>query len=195
MEINFVLIIAIIAVLAISFVFFKRKRNTVFEMAELQFDAKIFKGKYKIERNYENLEIAHRIYTELITRKAAIPIEPEKDVIKEVYDSWYVLFKTTREEIKSLSGKSLINDYSDDLVKMATNILNEGLRPHLTTYQAKFRKWDAEESNNNANKGKSPQEIQQSYPEFEELIKSMIQVNELLIQYANELKKFITSNK
>lgn len=186
---------AIIAILAISFVFLKRKRNTVFEMVELQFDAKIFKGKYKIERNYENLEIAHRIYTELITRKAAIPIEPEKDVIKEVYDSWYVLFKTTREEIKSLSGKSLIDDYSDDLVKMATNILNKGLRPHLTTYQAKFRKWDAEESDNDANKGKSPQEIQQSYPEFEELIESMKQVNELLIQYANELKKFITTIK
>jgi hypothetical protein len=56
---------------------------------------------YEIIRNYKNIEIAHKIYIELITRKAAIEIEEGKDVIVEVYNSWYSLFQITREELKS----------------------------------------------------------------------------------------------
>jgi len=98
--------------------------------------------KYEIVRNYQNIEIAHKIYVELITRKAALPIDEKHDVIVEVYNSWYTLFQTTREELKSLPGKLLLcNNVSNDLIRLLTDILNKGLRPHLTEYQAKFRKW------------------------------------------------------
>lgn len=150
---------------------------------------------YEIERNYENLEIAHRIYTELITRKAAIKIDDENDVIKEIYDSWYVLFKVTRDEIKTLSGKSLQDKKrSDELIKMATDILNEGLRPHLTLYQAKFRKWYDEELAKESSKGKSPQEIQKKFPKYNELKASMENVNQILIEYSEQLHSFITDD-
>lgn len=96
---------------------------------------------YSINRNFQNIEIAHRMYVELITRKAAIPID-ESDVIVEVYNSWYTLFQTTRDELKKLSGEMLLdNQVSKDLIKLLSDILNKGLRPHLTEHQAKFRKW------------------------------------------------------
>lgn len=149
--------------------------------------------KYNIERNYENLEIAHRIYIELITRKAAMPIDNENDVIREIYDSWYSLFQITRNEIKNLSGETLKNyEKAEELIKMATDILNKGLRPHLTQYQAKFRKWYNEELENPDNKSKSPQEIQRNFPEYSKLVESMTDVNELLVEYSKQLNKFIT---
>lgn len=148
--------------------------------------------KYNIERNYQNLEIAHRIYIELITRKAAMPIDNENDVIKEIYDSWYSLFQITRNEIKNISEESLQNyGATEELIKMATDILNKGLRPHLTQHQAKFRKWYDEELEYPNSKGKSPQEIQRNYPEYCELIESMVGVNKLLIEYAKQLNNFI----
>ena len=97
---------------------------------------------YNIIRNYQNVEIAHKIYIELITRKAAIKIEDDKDVIVEVYNSWYSLFQITRNELKSINGKLLKdNNTAKELIRLLTDILNKGLRPHLTEYQAKFRKW------------------------------------------------------
>ena len=145
---------------------------------------------YKIIRNYQNIEIAHRIYVELITRKAALPIDENHDVIIEVYDSWYTLFQTTREELKTLSGELLLNnDVSNDLIRLLTDILNEGLRPHLTEFQAKFRKWYDEALNADENKNLAPQQIQIKYEQYTVLISSMKVVNQLLIKYAENLKE------
>src|SRR5436309_1625407 len=48
-------------------------------------------GKVELRPNIEDIQIAHRIWVELITRKAALPIDPEHDVIFEIYDSWHAL--------------------------------------------------------------------------------------------------------
>jgi hypothetical protein len=145
---------------------------------------------YDIIRNYQNIEIAHKIYIELITRKAAIEIEENKDVIVEVYNSWYSLFQITRNELKSFNGKLLKdNNTSKELVRLLTDILNKGLRPHLTEYQAKFRKWYSEmlEDNNT----ESPQEIQSKHEDYNNLMASMKDVNKTLIEYSKQLKKII----
>lgn len=150
---------------------------------------------YAINRNFQNIEIAHRIYVELITRKAAIPID-ENDVIVEVYNSWYTLFQTTREELKKLSGEMLLdNKVSKDLIKLLSDILNRGLRPHLTEHQAKFRKWYNLAITKEENKNKTPQKIQSEYEDYEILFKSMKSVNELLIEYSKRLDDIVHGNK
>ena len=59
-----------------------------FEIVEAELNiAKL--GKIKIKPNYENVQIAHRAWVELTTRKAALPFEDDHDVIVEVYDSYY----------------------------------------------------------------------------------------------------------
>lgn len=162
-------------------------------LSEIELNLPGGKAKFSIERNYQNLEIAHRILIELITRKAAIPIEEGKDVIAEVYDSWYALFCTTRDEIKKIGGVSLKDPTSESLIEMATDVLNKGLRPHLTEYQARFRRWYDEALTEEANGPLSPQEIQLKFPGYDDLISSMRGVNHLLIEYAGALKKFIYS--
>lgn len=145
---------------------------------------------YEIIRDYQNIEIAHKIYIELITRKAAIEIEKEKDVIVEVYNSWYSLFQITRNELKSFSGKLLMeNNTSQELVRLLTDILNIGLRPHITEYQARFRKWYSEQLKKNEDK--SPQIIQEEFDETDDLWQSMKEVNQTLIDYSKQLKKII----
>lgn len=150
---------------------------------------------YSINRNFQNIEIAHRIYVELITRKAAIPID-DNDVIIEVYNSWYTLFQTTREELKKLSGEMLLdNQVSKDLIKLLSDILNIGLRPHLTEHQAKFRKWYNKAINLDENKDKTPQQIQSEYGDYNNLFESMKAVNQLLIEYSKKLEEIINGKK
>lgn len=173
------------------------------QKSSIQEDVELVKIKYKIggadfeyqiTRNYQNIEIAHKIYIELITRKAAIEIEDGKDVIVEIYNSWYSLFKITRDELKSFNGKLLKdNNTSKELVLLLTDVLNKGLRPHLTEYQARFRKWYSEQLDKNSEE--SPQKIQTNFEEYEELMSSMKNVNRTLIEYSEQLKKIIEGKK
>lgn len=175
----------------------KKNGNVHQEIIPIKLKYKMGGGEieYSINRNFQNIEIAHRIYVELITRKAAIPIE-DNDVIVEVYNSWYTLFQTTREELKKLSGEMLLdNQVSKDLIKLLSDILNIGLRPHLTEHQAKFRKWYNNAINLDENKDKTPQQIQSEYADYKNLFESMKMVNQLLIDYSERLNEIIYGKK
>lgn len=147
-------------------------------------------GKVEIAPNSEDLQIAHKIWTQLVTRKAAIPIDPQNDIIVEVYDSWYALFTQVREMISNIPADLLKKSKSTkNIVSIATKTLNLGLRPHLTVWQGKFRNWY--NANSDKLKTMSPQELQMTYPEYEHLIADMKQINLQMIAYAEELKRLI----
>jgi len=192
------LVIALFFIIIACWIFKVLRINNFFYKriipVKLKFKTSGAEIEYQIVRNYQNIEIAYKIYIELVTRKAAIPIDIEKDVIIEVYDSWYTIFKTTRTELKSLKGELIKeNQTSHELIRLLTDILNNGLRPHLTEYQAKFRKWYSEELDKDAksDKPKSPQEIQKKYDNYEKLVESIHEVNLLLIEYSKQLQKII----
>jgi hypothetical protein len=145
-------------------------------------------GHLKLKPTTQDIQIAHRIWTELVTRKAAIPIDPEQDVITEVYDSWYTLFGRIRDLIAEIPAELIRrHDSTKLLVWTATQTLNEGLRPHLTRWQADFRNWMKQHEVDL--KDKSPQGVQKTFPQYQVLIADMRRVNEGLIQYAQALEK------
>jgi len=147
-------------------------------------------GSVELEPNNEDLQIAHRIWTELVTRKAAQPLDVEHDVIVEIYDSWYALFGRVRQLISDIPGHLLRKEESTQkLVSIATQTLNNGLRPHLTRWQARFRHWYGACSEDL--KSKCPQECQRHFPEYALLIEDIKRVNAELIQYAGELEKIV----
>lgn len=147
-------------------------------------------GQVELRPREEDIEVAHKIWTELVTRKAAIRIDPEHDVISEVYDSWYALFGRVRELISQIPARMVREDSAtQQLVKIATESLNNGLRPHLTKWQARFRNWYGGQSE--ALKTKTPQEVQREFPEYQELMAELHRVNEELIQYAGALQKLV----
>jgi hypothetical protein len=147
-------------------------------------------GCMKICPTWEDIQIAHQIWTELITRRAAIPFDPEDDVIVEVYDSWYALFQRTRQLIGDIPGKCIRRDKStQQIVKIATESLNLGLRPHLTKWQARYRNWWR--NSEDALKTATPQEHQKTFPQYAELVGEMLGVNKLMIEYASQLQKIV----
>lgn len=147
-------------------------------------------GSMEFKPNTEDIQVAHRIWTELVTRKAALRIDPEHDVIEEIYDSWYALFGRIRQLIGDIPGHLLRKEESTQkLVTIATQTLNEGLRPHLTRWHAHFRNWYAQQGDDL--KERTPQDVQRDFPEYPLLIADMLEVNRQLVQYADELQKIV----
>lgn len=144
-------------------------------------------GEVELCPNNECLRIAYQAWVELKTRKAGLLFDEDHDVIAEVYNSWYELFGRLRDLVKSIPAHQL-RDCSDTrkLVDWLVRVLNEGLRPHLTRWQAKFRRWYEHESSQHP--GLPPQELQRRFPEFAALVKDLKEVNVQLVEYAAWLR-------
>lgn len=169
-----------------SFNFFSKKFKT-YEINEAEIGSGV--GKLKIKPNYQDIQIAYKLWVELSTRKVGLKIDLDNDVINQIYNSWYVFFRLTRELLKEIPISKIKKDKSTrDLVRIAIEVLNEGVRPHLTNWQARFRKWYETENKKEENNFFSPQDIQKKYPKYEELISDMIKVNNKLIEYRKILK-------
>lgn len=147
-------------------------------------------GGINIKPNHEVSQIAHKAWTELVTRKAGLPFDLNNDVIVEVYNSWYVLFGEIRNLVKQIPTKQIKDENTQKLVGLLIDSLNRGLRPHLTMWQAKFRRWYVNETEGK-NFDKTPQEIQKMYPQYQELVQDLVTINQQLVAYTNEIKKLI----
>jgi hypothetical protein len=147
-------------------------------------------GTIRMTPTWEDVQIAHQIWTELVTRKAAVPIDIENDVIVEIYDSWYALFQRIRLLVGDVPGKCVRREKSTQaIVRIAIDTLNIGLRPHLTKWNSRYRNWW--ENTRDALRDMTPQEHQKQFPAYLELLSEMQEVNVRLIQYANELQKLV----
>lgn len=165
--------------------FVNKKRITVDEV-----NLGIGNSSVKLSYNKKDQEIAYKIWVELSTRKIGLRYDEENDVIKEVYDSWYKFFETTRELLKEIPANRIM--YSGDLIELTEKVLNIGLRPHLTRWQAKYRKWYDDVVKNTEG---TPQEIQKGYPEYSALIKDLLETNERMIEYKKLMKKIAFCEK
>ena len=117
--------------------------------------------------------------------------DQENDVIAEVYNSWYEYFRVARELIKDLPIEKV--ECASELIELATKVLNNGLRPHLTKWQARYRKW-YESAVKESDAKLSPQDIQKQYPYYDELLSDLIETNKRMIAY-KELMYQIAFNK
>ncbi|MHA1428594.1 MAG: hypothetical protein ACTSQI_21630 [Candidatus Helarchaeota archaeon] len=168
----------------------KKRIRSTFEINEAEIG--IGSQRIKIKPNYDDIQIAYKLWVEMSTRKIGIEIDLKNDVIIEIYNSWYDFFKITRELIKDIpANKVRKNKSTKALVDLSIEVLNKGLRPHLTSWQARFRKWYDHEMKRDENIKLSPQEIQQKYPEYENLIKEMDKINIHLINYRNSLEELL----
>tara|TARA_B110000003_G_C16622970_1_gene523833 strand:- start:111 stop:767 length:657 start_codon:yes stop_codon:yes gene_type:complete len=193
LESDWFFLFGIILIIIIFYFLRKKIKENNFPIIEMEVEISGSpKTKFKAKRDDSNIYIANRIYIELITRKASLSFEDDKDVIVQVYDSWYDLFKIVREEVKNVPGHYLRSHKpTSALIGLSTRILNEGLRPHLTTYQAKYRKWYEAELKKESSKELTPQEIQAKYDDYDNLITDLKGVNKVLIDFSIELKKLI----
>lgn len=146
-------------------------------------------GKVSIKPNYEVKQIAHKAWVELKTRKAGLPIDEENDVIGDIYESWYNLFGEIRTLTRDIPASKLKNPDTKKLVDLLIDTLNDGLRPHLTRWQAKYRRWYDKAVEKSEHDELTPQEIQNQYSQYKELVEDMLAINKQLVQYTAEIKK------
>lgn len=132
-------------------------------------------------------ELAYALWVELGTRKAALPFDEENDVIVEVYDSWYTFFGTARKLMREIPPEHLKGDNS--LSAVTERILNDGMRPHLTKWQARFRRWYKYALDDQSNVGRSPQEIQREFPGYADLVADLKKTNDVLMRYRDTLRE------
>ncbi len=141
-------------------------------------------GKIRLKPNMTDRQVAYAIWVELSTRKIGLPIDFDHDVIAEVYDSWYAFFAITRDLVKSIPVNKVRHDSTQKIIKLSIEVLNEGLRPHLTMWQARFRRWyENELSKTSGDLVIDPQEIQRKFPSYDKLKVDMEKVNQRLITY------------
>ena len=122
-------------------------------------------GNISIEKNKDISRIAHKAWVEIMTRKVGLLFEEDKDVIVEVYNSWYSLFGIIRDLLKEIEPRKKDKDL-EKLENILIKTLNFGLRPHLTKWQAKYRRWYNQEIEKEVNSQLSPQEIQKKYKRY-----------------------------
>lgn len=163
------------------------RRKTEMELVNLKFSIGNI-GELELKPNHEDSQIAYKIWTELETRKAGQKIDLNEDIISEVYDSWYSLFQVIRNSITEIPiQKYRHNESTKKITDIALQAINQGLRPHLTKWQGKYRNWYKQ--NEQSLKSKSPQDLQKDYPQYEELKADLLKVNLELIEFKEEMKK------
>ena len=180
-----VLVVAILVWLGLRWWFQFRLKDFEIDGAKLGFgDQKI-----SFKPNNTDRQIAYSIWVELSTRKVGLPIDMENDVIAEVYDSWYAFFAVTRELIKGIPVSKVRGNSTSQIVNLSVEVLNEGLRPHLTKWQARFRHWYERQMENKTDA--DPQELQKKFPAYDELVKDLLEVNQRLIAYRAKMNDLV----
>ena len=125
--------------------------------------------------------------------KAALPFDEEFDLIAEVFDSLYEIFPITRELLLNLPPHEM--GEREGIADLLMRVQNDGLRPHLTRWQADFRHWWEEAIEDPANAGLRPQEIQSRFPRYRELVADILQMNVELSRYADDLLTIATTSR
>lgn len=179
-KLNWLAIIILLITLSVICFIFKKYMSTVNKCSVTVSEVNLGVGNSSVKLSYskKDQEIAYKLWVELCTRKIGLPFDQENDVISEVYDSWYEFFKIARGLLKEIPSNRIT--YSSDLIQLTEKVLNMGLRPHLTVWQAKYRKWYDEAIKE---KNGTPQEIQRTYAQYSMLIEDLLRTNMRIIEY------------
>ena len=128
------------------------------------------------------------MFVQLRTRKIGVKFDDEYDVISEVYDSWYSAFQSIRELLMGIRP----TPNNTELIDVGNKVLNIGMRPHLTKWQAKFRKWYTLELEKEENNKLTPQELQRKYPEYDQLISDLKSSQDQILELIDKLEAIFT---
>jgi hypothetical protein len=148
-------------------------------------------SKITLKPNADDRTVAYKIWVELSTRKIGLPIDPDHDVIADIYDSWYAFFAVTRELIKDIPVSKVRHKSTKKIIQLSINVLNDGLRPHLTQWQARFRRWFDYKLSTDPEARLDPQDVQKEFPQFEQLLTDMLNVNARLIRYRERMDALV----
>lgn len=174
----------LLAVSGMVYLIFRKKIGFLSRVSDFEIDeAAIGVGSHrlKLRPNDVDRQIAYAIWVELSTRKLGLPIDPDNDIVEDVYSSWYRFFGIARDLIKSVPISKVRRSDTLKIVELSLLVLNDSLRPHLTKWQGRYRHWlgSAKEEDTDL----SPQELQKSFPNYDEMMDDLLKVNRNIQAY------------
>lgn len=180
----------IILIFFLHFILSIRGPWRAYEIDEAEFG--LGNQKVTIRPNDIDRQIAYKIWVELSTRKVGLEIDLDHDVVSEIYDSWYSFFAITRELIKDVPVSKFRRKDTERIIALSIDVLNFGIRPHLTKWQARFRRWYEFQLQKDENADFHPQDIQKNFPDYDELKKDILAVNKNLTGYRNKMYQLVS---
>lgn len=184
------LIVLLIAVIAAW------RRASWFNTLEIdQAEIGIGQNKIRLRPNDVDRQIAYKIWVELSTRKIGLEIDLDHDVVAEIYDSWHTFFTVTRELIKDVPVAKFRRKDTEKIVSLSIEVLNHGLRPHLTKWQARFRRWYEWQSGLDTRFEQPPQDIQKQFPDYGALAEDLLAVNARLMAYRRKMHQIVVGTR
>jgi hypothetical protein len=168
-----------------------------FSESELQRFTSPLKQCKAVRKRKDNLsnparQIAFRVLALLTTHQIVRGVDFEHDDLIKVYDSSHQLFLRIRE----LAGELPVPapDETQESIrpfKLFESLLNDGIRPHLTIWQSRFRKWYEENRNQKEFRSLEPQQMQRRYPRYAELKTHLEQTSTRLQEFQAELERWV----
>ena len=107
----------------------------------------------------------------------------------ELYKSWYTHFCYVREQLKQIPFSEWEVGNTRNIKDELMQIMNEGMRPHLTTWSARFRYWyECQSEDSKA----QPQELQKRFPQYTELVCDLEKASSDLLARSEKLLTLAT---
>ena len=97
-------------------------------------------GKAVWESDPTGRKAAWSLYIELVTRIAVQELTVDEGSIREALSSLYSLFGSTREILKAAGPN--IGSGKNSVGGIAIRVLNQGLRPFLSTWHIRLSEWE-----------------------------------------------------
>lgn len=175
--------------LALGHMILARQR---YRVAQVSLNLPFGLGNVTYDATDQDRILAWKLYVQLKTRKAALLFDEVHDVVADVYDSLHELFPITRDLLTSIPLHEA--ERREGVADLILRVLNDGLRPHLTKWQASFRRWWEQAIELPENKGKNPQEIQRQYSDYDALVQGLKEMNSELSKYAEDLLAIVQAS-
>jgi hypothetical protein len=185
-------VVAALLVLAVIAILVQRHWSLGFKALTLdEAEFGVGNGKVKLRPNHTDRQVAYQVWVELSTRKIGLPIDLDDDVVADIYDSWHSFFGVTRDLVKSIPVQRVSDPSTRQIINLSIEVLNEGLRPHLTKWQARFRSWYEDKLKAPGAVYEEPQELQKKFREFDALRDDLLAVNTKLMAYRKAMHRLV----
>lgn len=141
-------------------------------------------GSAEWEADSTERNAAWSLYVELVTRIAVQSLEVDRGTVREVLDSLYSLFSSTREILREAGPK--VGASSDSVGGIAIAVLNNGLRPFLSKWHPLLQVWEAKRTPD-----LSPKEHEENWVKEPQLRGELSLLRADLEKYANALVEIV----
>jgi hypothetical protein len=139
-------------------------------------------GQVELETVETSRNAAWALYIEMTTRIATQQLEDDHGLLREALNSLYSLFGITRQILKEAGPD--VGASSETVGGIATDVLNQGLRPFLAKWHPKLQIWEAQRP-----EGVSHKEHEKNWAEEVQMRHELKLLGQNLEQYTNALAK------